>query len=48
LFTEEVQKWRLLKKIHHTELVKSVEKVKKNEKFESKKEKIFFRRFGIG
>jgi hypothetical protein len=25
--TEEVQKWRLLKKIHHTELVKSVEKV---------------------
>jgi hypothetical protein len=26
--TEEVQKWRLLKKIHHTELVKSVEKVK--------------------
>ena len=24
---EEVQKWRLLKKIHHTELVKSVEKV---------------------
>jgi hypothetical protein len=25
---EEVQKWRLLKKIHHTELVKSVEKVK--------------------
>ena len=26
-FTEEVQKWRLLKKIHHTELVKSVEKV---------------------
>ena len=26
---EEVQKWRLLKKIHHTELVKSVEKVRK-------------------
>jgi len=26
---EEVQKWRLLKKIHHTELVKSVEKVTK-------------------
>ena len=27
LILEEVQKWRLLKKIHHTELVKSVEKV---------------------
>ncbi|CAF4101191.1 unnamed protein product, partial [Rotaria sp. Silwood2] len=26
LLNEEVQKWRLLKKIHHTELVKSVEK----------------------
>ncbi|CAF1610238.1 unnamed protein product, partial [Didymodactylos carnosus] len=26
VFVEEVQKWRLLKKIHHTELVKSVEK----------------------
>jgi hypothetical protein len=29
---EEVQKWRLLKKIHHTELVKSVEKVKEKTK----------------
>lgn len=27
---EEVQKWRLLKKFHHTELVKSVEKVREN------------------
>jgi hypothetical protein len=31
LFIEEVHKWRLLKKIHHTELVKSVEKVPKND-----------------
>ena len=45
---EEVQKWKLLKKIHHTELVKSVEKVKKTALENNNQTFSVIRQSGIG